>query len=33
MIPEGPQLTSAIVTLTSSAALQLRKDGILPLVY
>lgn len=33
MIPEYPQLTSAIVTLTYSAAVQLRKGGILPLVH
>lgn len=33
MIPEHPQLTSAIVTLASSAAVQLRKGGILPLVH
>lgn len=33
MIPEHPQLISAIVTLASSAAVQLRNSGILPLVH
>lgn len=32
MLPEHPRLTNVIVTVTSSAAVQLRKGGILPLV-